>query len=130
MYFAALLMADLLPLGGWSDVRSKWLNAVADTTVCVVFLIAAGWSYYKRRLLSGLQSSLLCLIFGSLLVFSAQQLYTDMLFLQERRDRGVSGRTGQPNFSLHWTGSSRFSLFQWDRRWRLLPASELRRWPI
>jgi hypothetical protein len=32
-----------------------------------------------------------------------------------------------PNKSLHWTGSSRFSLFQWDRRWRLLPASELRR---
>jgi hypothetical protein len=29
------------------------------------------------------------------------------------------------NFALHWTGSSRFSLFQWDRRWRLLPASEL-----
>ena len=32
------------------------------------------------------------------------------------------------NFALHWTGSSRFSLFQWVRRWRLLPASELRRW--
>src|SRR5712692_61105 len=33
-----------------------------------------------------------------------------------------------PNFSLHWTGSSRFSLLQWRCRWRLLPASELRRW--
>jgi hypothetical protein len=32
-----------------------------------------------------------------------------------------------PNFSLHWTGSSRFSLFQRDRQWRLLPASELLR---
>ena len=31
----------------------------------------------------------------------------------------------QSNVSLHWTGSSRFSLFQWGRRWRLLPASEL-----
>jgi hypothetical protein len=31
------------------------------------------------------------------------------------------------NHSLHWTGSSRFSLSQWDRRLRLLPASELRR---
>jgi len=31
------------------------------------------------------------------------------------------------NNSLHWTGSSRFSLFQWGRRWRLPPASELRR---
>ena len=30
------------------------------------------------------------------------------------------------NFSLHWTGSSRFSLLQWGRGWRLLPASE--RW--
>ena len=29
------------------------------------------------------------------------------------------------NFTLHWAGSSRFSLFQWERRWRLLPASEL-----
>jgi hypothetical protein len=27
--------------------------------------------------------------------------------------------------TLHWTGSSRFSLFQWRRHWRLLPASEL-----
>ena len=34
----------------------------------------------------------------------------------------------QPNFSLHWTGSSRFSLLQCRPRWRLLPASELRRW--
>lgn len=32
------------------------------------------------------------------------------------------------NFSLHWTGSSRFSLVQFGRRWRLLPASERRRW--
>jgi hypothetical protein len=31
------------------------------------------------------------------------------------------------NHSLHWAGSSGFSLFQWQRRWRLLPASELRR---
>jgi len=33
-----------------------------------------------------------------------------------------------PNKSLHWTGSSRFSLLQWWRCWRLLPASELRRY--
>ena len=32
----------------------------------------------------------------------------------------------QFNFTLHWTGSSQFSLLQWVRRWRLLPASELR----
>ena len=32
------------------------------------------------------------------------------------------------NFSLHWTGSSRFSLFQRERHWRLLPASELGLW--
>jgi len=32
-----------------------------------------------------------------------------------------------PNKPLHWTGSSRFSLFQWRYRWPLLPASELRR---
>ena len=30
----------------------------------------------------------------------------------------------EPNFSLHWTGSSRFSLFQGGRLGRLLPASE------
>ena len=35
--------------------------------------------------------------------------------------------TPRPNFALHWTGSSRFGLFQWERRWRLLPASELQR---
>ncbi len=29
------------------------------------------------------------------------------------------------NFALHWTGSSRFSLFQCSAQWRLLPASEL-----
>jgi hypothetical protein len=28
-----------------------------------------------------------------------------------------------PNNALHWTGSSRFGLSQWGRRWRLLPAS-------
>jgi hypothetical protein len=33
------------------------------------------------------------------------------------------------NDALHWTGSSRFSLLQCGRRWRLLPASELRRSP-
>ena len=33
--------------------------------------------------------------------------------------------SGRPNKSLHWTGSSLFGLFQWRRRWRLLPASEL-----
>ena len=32
-----------------------------------------------------------------------------------------------PNYTLHWTGSSRFSLWQCGRRWRLPPASELRR---
>jgi hypothetical protein len=36
-------------------------------------------------------------------------------------------RARRTNLSLHWTGSSRLSLFQWERRWRLLPASELRR---
>jgi hypothetical protein len=30
-----------------------------------------------------------------------------------------------PNFALHWTGSSRFSLLQSGRPRRLLPASEL-----
>ena len=33
----------------------------------------------------------------------------------------------RPNFPLHWTGSSRLSLLQLGGRWRLLPASELRR---
>jgi hypothetical protein len=32
------------------------------------------------------------------------------------------------NFSLHWTGSSRFSLVQWGCRWRLRSARELWRW--
>ena len=32
------------------------------------------------------------------------------------------------NFALHWTGSSRFSLFQCSTQWRLLPASELQRY--
>jgi hypothetical protein len=32
-----------------------------------------------------------------------------------------------PNSSLHWTGSGRFSLFEWEGRRRLLPASELLR---
>jgi hypothetical protein len=36
----------------------------------------------------------------------------------------------QLNFSLHWTGSSRFSLLQCDCHWRLLPASELLRWIV
>ncbi len=37
------------------------------------------------------------------------------------------GSNRKPNDSLHWTRSSRLSLFQSDRLWRLLPASELRR---
>ena len=32
-----------------------------------------------------------------------------------------------PNFSLHWTGSTRSCLYQWVRHWRPLPASDLRR---
>ena len=31
------------------------------------------------------------------------------------------------NLTLHWIGSSRFGLSQWERRWRLLPASDVRR---
>ena len=34
------------------------------------------------------------------------------------------------NFSRHWTGSSRFTSLPWDRCWRLLPASELRRFAM
>src|ERR1039457_4916851 len=41
---------------------------------------------------------------------------------------GPCREAAQSNFALHWTGSSRFSLREWDRRWRLLPASELRRY--
>ena len=37
-------------------------------------------------------------------------------------------RPRSANFSLHWSGSSRFSLLQCDCHWRLLPTSELRRY--
>ena len=46
-------------------------------------------------------------------------------FSEAQRERWL---VAAPNNALHWTGSSRFSLFQRERRWRLLPASELRRW--
>jgi hypothetical protein len=40
----------------------------------------------------------------------------------------MSHSCNRANESLHWIGSSRSSLLQWGRRWRLLPASELGRW--
>ena len=45
-------------------------------------------------------------------------------FSEGERERWL---VAAPNNALHWTGSSRFSLFQFGGRWRLLPASELRR---
>ena len=52
------------------------------------------------------------------------------LTLESAFAHSVDGRSlsmKATNFSLHWTGSSRFSLFQWGGHWRLLPASELGR---
>jgi len=55
---------------------------------------------------------------AALLTFLLIEQYLELFLLPVRRP---------PNMSLHWTGSSRFSLFQWGGHWRLLPASELGR---
>src|SRR5664280_2389103 len=97
MFLGAFCVADLLPMGGWSDVRSKWLNAASDAAICIIFLIAAVRTYWKGGHLTGLQTSLLCLLFGSILIFAARQLYADMVFLGELRRRHASVGVREPN---------------------------------
>lgn len=97
MFLAALYGPALLPLGGWSEVRSRWLNAAAMVVVCVIFAIAAVCAFWKGGSLSGMQTTLLCLISGFFLVLAAQEIYADMLFLQELRNRRSPSHTGVPN---------------------------------
>jgi hypothetical protein len=97
MWYAGVLVANLLPLGGWSDVRSQWGNAALVTVICGVFFLLSAYLYWHGGFLSGLQASLLCLAFGSMLVFGGQELYTDMLFFRELRSRHASTSRREPN---------------------------------
>ena len=96
MFLAALFFVDLLPMGGWSDVRSKWLNAAADTAVCIIFFVAAVRAYYASGSLTGLQAILLCCVFGAVLVGATVGLVESIRFLQDLRNRHSGGAVG-PN---------------------------------
>lgn len=108
-WFGAVNIAALLPLGGWSDVRSQWRNAALIAAVCGLFLVLSAYCYWNRGSLSGLQTSLLCLIFGCMFVYMGQELYTDMLFFQELRNRHGSANQREPN---HPAGGNAGSTFE------------------
>jgi len=61
------------------------------------FVALSAYLYWHRGFLSGLQASLLCLAFGCMLVFGAQELYSDMLFFRELRNHHASTNQREPN---------------------------------
>jgi hypothetical protein len=99
IFFAAFFLTGLLPTpGAWSDVRSKWLNAAADTAVCIIFLVAVVRGYFASGSLTGLQATLLGLIFATFLAGAAFRLIESIRFLQEPRGQRSGTEVG-PN---HW----------------------------
>jgi thiamine transporter ThiT len=87
MFLVAFCLAGLIPTpGAWSDLRSQWLDAATAAVICIVFLIITARTFWKGGPLTGLQASLLCLIFGTILVLMVRELFTSMLFLQQVRN--------------------------------------------
>jgi hypothetical protein len=83
LFFAMMVSAQLPTPGSWSDGRSQWLPpaAIAITTVC---LFVATFRIYRRPgVLSKIQSVILWLIFGVVLIAAIDSLYESWLFLRE-----------------------------------------------
>ena len=98
MFFVAFVVAGFIPTpGSWSDVRSQWLDAAVVAVICILFIITSAGTYWRGGPLTGLQASLLCLIFGAIFVFMARELFTSMLFLREVRSHHASLRVQEPN---------------------------------
>ena len=97
MFFVALVVACELPTpGSWSDVRSQWIPTAVSVAVSIAFIIASAVTYRRRGPLTGIQASLLCLIFGATLIFAATELLSSIAFLREVRSRH-SLHYGSPN---------------------------------
>lgn len=101
MFFIAFCLGGLTPTPrAWSDIRSQWLGAAAISVVCVGFLSATARAYWGRGSLTGLQAALLSIIFGSVLIFAARELFVSALFLREVRSRHASIGKESPNQTL------------------------------
>jgi hypothetical protein len=99
MFFAAFFLTGFVPTPrAGSDIRSKWLNAAADTAVCIIFLVAVVRGYFASGSLAGLQATVLGFIFSVFLAGAAFRLVESIRFLQELRGQH-SGTAVGPN---HW----------------------------
>ena len=97
MFSAAFVVACVIPTpDSWSDVRSQWLPAAVVAAVCIVFVITSAITYWRGGPLTGLQASLLCLIFGVILVLMARELFVSAHFLRDVRSTHSLLRTGVP----------------------------------
>ena len=106
VFFVAYWLSSFIPTpGSWSDVRSQWLDAAVVAVLCVVFLVTTARTYWSRGPLTGFQATLLCLIFGVVLVFMARELFVSAMFLRDVRNSHRSLRTGTPNPAASGSGA-------------------------
>lgn len=111
MFFVAFCLSSFIPTpGSWSDVRSQWLGAAVVAIICVAFLVATARTYWSRGPLTGVQATLLCFIFGVVLVFMARDLFMSAMFLREVRSSRRALHTGTPN-AAHSVDAPIASLF-------------------
>jgi hypothetical protein len=106
-FFVALCLGGLVPTpGSWSDVRSQWLGAAVVAAVCIAFLFVTAFSYWNRTTLTGLQATLLALMFGLVLVLMVRELYASAVFL--RQVRSSDNHAGPPNQTASDNGAAAF----------------------
>ena len=101
IFFVASGFAWLIPTpGSWSDIRSQWFGTAWVAVLCIVFIIVSVRSFRRSGSLTGVQATLLCLIFGLIFVFAARELFVSAQFLQEVRRNNSSLGARKPN---KWT---------------------------
>src|ERR1041385_2663204 len=82
LFLAALCIAGLIPgPGAWSDIRSDRLSPMLVAVISFLFLVFTVYLHFWARLLNGVQASLLCLVFGGLLVVAGHDFFESIMFL-------------------------------------------------
>jgi len=115
MFFVAFVVACELPTpDSWSDVRSQWMPAAVSVAVSIAFIVASTVTYWRRGPLTGIQASLLCVIFGAVLIFAATELLTYIAFLREVRSRH-SVYYGSPNIAVERMTAGGIVLYNRER---------------
>ena len=73
------------------------MDAATICLTCTVFLVVTAVTYWRRGVLSGIQASLLALVFGSVLVLVACSLVESVHFLRDVRRNHAQSMSRTPN---------------------------------